>query len=99
MLSVLTPVVQNKQASPSNSSNYMPIAIASFRLKVMETILLQRIEKYVETAANQFGFKKTLSTDLSTLLLKETIRNYIGLGSNVFVCFMDASETCDRVNY
>ena len=42
ILSILTPVIKNKQASPSNSSNYRPIAIASICSKVFESILLLR---------------------------------------------------------
>ena len=36
---------------------------------------------------------------MSNLILKETIRYYRSHISNVFACFMDASEAFDRVNH
>ena len=33
------------------------------------------------------------------MVLKETIRHYTSLGSNVVSCFIDASKAFDRVNH
>ena len=53
ILSILIPVIKrNKEASPPNSPNYRPITIALTCSKVLESILLQRLQKYLNTTDN-----------------------------------------------
>ena len=59
--------------------------------------MLDRIEMYMNTNPNQFGFKRKHGTDQCIYVLKEIIDLYRRL--NVFVCFMDASTAFDRVNH
>ena len=47
------------------------------------------------TTYNQFGFKDQHSTDLRIFVLKERIRYYISHGSNMYVCFLDATSAFD----
>ena len=35
---------------------------------------------------------------MCTLIIKEIIAHYIARGSEVFSCFIDASETFDKIN-
>ena len=97
--STITPVVKNKNGDITSASNYRPITIASTMSKIIENLILQSIEPLIKTTSNQFGFKKKHSTDLCNLILKETIRNYNRLGSNIYACFIDASKAFDRVNH
>lgn len=58
MLSVvLVPVIKDKVGKLNSSDNYRPIALASVMDKVLEIILLSRLERYVLSNDNQFGFK------------------------------------------
>ena len=57
LVSVIVPVVKNKNSSLSNKNNYRPVALSSAILKVFEKLLLSRIEAYIKTSENQFGFK------------------------------------------
>ena len=65
----------------SSKDNYRPIAIASVLSKVLEFIILERIEMFVYTHENQFGFKKQHGTDTCVYVMKEIINRYQRLGS------------------
>ena len=59
MLSVvLVPVIKDKAGKISSKDNYRPIALASVISKLVEVIMLDRIEMYMNTNPNQFGFKR-----------------------------------------
>ena len=62
--SVIIPLEKNKFGDLSDKNNYRPIAISSIISKVFENIILHRIEDYLWTTDNQFGFKAHHSTDL-----------------------------------
>ena len=79
--------------------NYRPIALASILSKVLEKILLHRLELYVSIADNQFGFKRKHGTDMCIYALKDIISNYRNHNSTMFLCFIDASRAFDRLNH
>ena len=64
--SVVVPLVKNKNGDLSGKNNYMyrPIALSSTISKVFENVILHRLEEYLWTTDNQFGFKSGHSTDL-----------------------------------
>ena len=74
-------------------------ALASVISKLVEMIMLDRIEMYMITNPNQFGFKRKHGTDQCIYVLKEIIDLYRKLNGSVFVCFLDASKAFDRVNH
>lgn len=96
---LLVPVIKDKAAKLNDLQNYRPIALASILSKVLERILLTRLEMYVHTHDNQFGFKKKHGTDLCIYALKEIVAKYQSLHSSIFLCFIDASKAFDRVNH
>ena len=74
MLSVLlVPVIKDKAGKINGIDNYRPIALASILSKVLEKILLDRLERYITTADNQFGFKRKHGTDMCIFALKDII--------------------------
>nr|XP_006823972.1 PREDICTED: uncharacterized protein LOC100368541 [Saccoglossus kowalevskii] len=91
--------LKNKNGDVTSKNNYHPIAITTVISKLVEHLLLERCELYLMTTSNQFGFKKNHSPVLCVFDLKELIRHYNSLGSNVFVCFLDASKAFDKVNH
>ncbi len=100
MLSVLiVPVIKDKAGNINSKDNYQPIALASIISKIIETIMLIRMETYLLTHANQFGFKKTHGTDQCIFALKELVSRYKSKGSCIYTCFLDASKAFDRVNH
>lgn len=100
MLSVLlVPVVKDKTGKISSIDNYRPIALASVVSKVLEIILLERVQRHVVTTDEQFGFKRKHGTDMCIYALKEAVSKYRGQNSTMFLCFLDASKAFDRINH
>ena len=98
MLSVIiSPVIKDKAGNINAKDNYRPIALASIISKVVEIIMLNRMESYLITQHNQFGFKKKHGTDQCIFALKELVNMYKAKGSGVYTCFLDASKAFDRV--
>ena len=57
MLSVvLVPVVKDKTGKISSLENYRPNALASVLSKVLKQIILDRLQQYIISTDNQFGF-------------------------------------------
>ena len=75
------------KAGKISSKGYRPVALASVISKLVEVIMLDRIEMYMNTNPNQFGFKRKHGTDQCIYVLNEIIDSY-----SVFVCFLDASK-------
>ena len=61
--SVIVPLVKNKSGDLTDKNNYRPIALSSIASKVFEHIIILRLEEYLWTNDNQFGFKSGHSTD------------------------------------
>ena len=96
---VICPTITDKNGNLSDVTNYRPIALATVYSKILEHILLNRLEEYLCTSHNQFGFKRGHSTFMPILLLKELLQFYRDHGNNMYVCFLDASKASDRVDY
>ena len=78
---VLVPIVKDKTGQISSKDNYRPIALASVMSKLIERIILERIETCLLTSSNQFGFKSNHGTDLCISVLKEIVDIYTKLNS------------------
>ena len=89
------------QRTQDHTSNYRPIALASIMSKLLEKMILNRISDNFVTNPNQFGFKPKHNTEMCIFALKEAILKYRALNSNVYSCFLDASNSkaFDRVNH
>ena len=96
---VVRPVLKCNLKSPTDSGNYRPIAVANSASKLFEELLLLKLEMYLHTSDNQFGFKPKHSTDMCILALKDTIEYYRTLGTPVFTCFLDIKSAYDRVSH
>ena len=100
MLSVvIIPLIKDKAGAITAKENYRPIALASVLSKIIELIILDRIETCLLTSPNQFGFKRSHWTDQCIFAFKELIDYYTSRNSRVSVCFLDASKAFDRINH
>jgi len=97
--SIIIPLVKNKSGDLSDKNNYRPIALSSIISKVFEHIILQRLEAYLWTNDNQFGFKTSHSTDLCVYALCEFIEYFKSRSTSVFISFLDASKAFDKINH
>merc|ERR1712002_141616 len=100
MLSVvITPLIKDKPGSITAKENYRPIALASVLSKIIELVILDRIETCLLTSPNQSGFKRSHGTHQCIFSFKELIYYYTSRNSRVSVCFLDASKAFDRINH
>jgi len=94
------PLLKNKTGYITDASNYRAIAISNAESKLLENIVLQRIQSSQDDVhCYQLGFKKGHSTGLCTYMLKQTVEYYTMGGSHVFLCFVNFSKAFDKVNY
>jgi len=85
--------------NPTDSGNYRGIALGSLLGKVFDLLLLDRYSDRLVTSQLQFGFKARRSTNMCTMVLKETISYYITHKSSVYCTILDATKAFDRVKY
>ena len=81
------------------SETNRPIALSSITSKVFEHIILLRLEEYLWTTDNQFGFKSGHSTDLCIYALSELIEYFKSRSTSVYVAFLDASKAFDKISH
>lgn len=95
----ISPIVKSSTGDLESSSNYRPIAIASAISKLIEKLILNRIDPLIESTLteNQFGYRPGLGTDLAVFSLQQTVEYYRSHNSPVVLCFLDASKAFDRV--
>jgi len=96
---ILEPVIKDKAGKINSVDNYRPVALASILSKVLERIILNRLEHFVLTSDNQFGFKPKHGTDMCIFALKEIFDLYNRHNSTIFLCFIDTSKAFDGVNH
>ena len=60
--SVIVPIIKHKNKRISDKDNYRHICISNVFTKVAEKVLYSRMEDYLQSTNNQFGFKQTHGT-------------------------------------
>ena len=66
---------------------------------MFDLIILNRYFDDLTSCDLQFGSKENRSTDVCTMVLRESVSYYVNNGSSVFCTFLDASKAFDRVAY
>ncbi len=69
----------------TDNDNYMPNCLSNVFTKVIENVLLCRMQGWLLTTSNQFGLKHKHGTDMCVCTLKELIRYYIKHGWRMYV--------------
>lgn len=91
-----------KQGKPRTSPEaYRPISLLSSTGKVLERIILTRIQEFTEEfdilPQEQFGFRKQHSTTHQTVRLTEEITGSLNKGFVTAAVMLDVSQAFDRV--
>ena len=73
--------------------------MSSIASKIFEHIIILRLEEYLWTNDNQFGFKSGHSTDLCIYALSEFIEYFKSRSTSVYVAFLDASKAFDKISH
>ena len=79
--------------------DFMPEHWSNFQMKLLPLFILSRIETFLHTTHNQFGFKAPHSADMYVFLLKQCVSSYISKGIPIFSVFLDASNAFDKVSH
>ena len=79
------------------SHGYLPSTL--IKTTIVPIVKNKKCSDYLTTCDNQFGFKASHGTDMCIHTLKEFIDYYKCRGTTVYVTFLDASKTFDRLNY
>ena len=81
---------QTKSGDSIDVNNYRPIALVTIASNIFEMILLDVMEPFIVTCANQFGFKKKHSTEHCIYALKN-----VTLTTNLAACVCQCAK-CDQ---
>jgi hypothetical protein len=90
-----------KKGVKSDPNNYRPIAICSILAKIMESIINQKLSRYLETNRlindRQYGFRPNRSTGDLLTLVSHKLNSTLHLSGEACVVALDISKAFDRV--
>ena len=99
----IVPVYKGGGKDPLQPDSYRGITLSSVIAKVLETLLLNRLETILEEAniphSNQSAYCKKVSCADAIFATQETIARYMGNGSRVFMCLYDLQKAFDSIEY
>jgi len=95
-ISTIIPIPKGKNANLTDSDNYRGITISSVLGKVFDLVVLDKYSDHLVTSYLQFGFKARRSTNMCSMVLKETIAYYVNNRGTAYCTMLDAF---DRVEY
>lgn len=92
-----------KKGDKTDPSNYRPISMLTSFSKVLEKALYNRLSEYLNNNnilnAQQFGFRRRLSTDDAIFKLTHEILNALNSKAMVGSIFFDLAKAFDSVNH
>ena len=91
-----------KDGTHNDPNNYRGICISSALLKIICTLLDNRIQEFCTKkdiiSKNQIGFKRNHRTSDHLLTLKAIVKKYVSIGKKkLFACFVDLKKAFDSV--
>ena len=85
----IIPHLKNKLLDFTSSNNYKPLTISTLISKVIEKVLLNRMEPYIKVSDNQFGYQIGCGTDVCVYSVKEVLNMYNKRKTPTFAAFID----------
>lgn len=97
---IVLPILKPNK-DPFEVSSYRPIALSSVLIKIIEHLIKNRLEWYLESnnilASSQYGFRKGKSTLDNLSLLTTDIRIAFTLNKSLLSVFLDLTSAYDSV--
>ena len=99
--SVIIPIHKNN--NKNNIENYRPISIIPQFSKIIEKIIIKRINNFIEKnniiSSNQYGFKKKSNTLHTIYALINNITNSIDKHDKIAAVFVDIKKAFDTIDH
>lgn len=96
---VVVPVYKGAGKDPFSVDSYGGITLSSVLTKVLEFLLLERLELIVSEKGlphvNQSAYRKRISCADAIFATQESIVRYVKEGSQVFMCLYDVQKAFD----
>ena len=98
-LAEIIPIFKKKDAL--DKQNYRPISLLSYMSKILERIIHNQINDYIEPYFSNLltGFRKNHNTQNSLLNMIEKWKEFLDKGKYVNVIIMDLSKAFDTINH
>lgn len=97
---VVIPILKTGK-NPSDASSYRPIVLSSVMLKILEHLVKNRLEWFVEhnslLSQSQYGFRKGKGTIDNISLFTTDIQTAFSNSESVIAAFLDISSAYDNV--
>ena len=90
--STIIPIPKGRGVNITDSANYRGITLSSIYGKLLDQIVLSKFADKLVTSDLQFGFKKQRSTNMCTMILKETLAYYSNADGVAFCTLLDATK-------
>ena len=90
-----------KKGDITNKENYRPISTLSNLSKVLERLMYDQIDSYMENKLSKLltGFRKNHSTQHALLRTIETWKTHLNKGDKIGAIFMDLSKAFDTIDH
>jgi len=98
-ISVVVPIVKNKNGNISLLANYRPISLSPVVVKLFEACLRYKFDMYLQSIDLQFGFKKYSGCHNAVFVVQQLVQYYNRRGSNLYIAALDASKAFDRTDH
>jgi hypothetical protein len=95
----IKPIVKDKKGDLEDSKNYRGIALISVWSKVIDSLILKKMQEKYSTRDCQFGFKKGVSTKMAVQVLTEMRNIFCQKGGSLFCGFVDVTKAFDSLEY
>jgi hypothetical protein len=99
LISTIVPIPKGHKVKSSDSANFCGIVTSSVYGKIFDHIIKERYQEKLTSCELQFGFKAKSSTNLCSMVLKDTIAYYTHYDSAVFCTIVDATKAFDTLQY
>ena len=96
---IIVPLVKNRNADISQSSNYRGISLCPVISKVFEYCISLKFEEFLFSHNLQFGFKQNSGCGSAVYVMQQVIEYFRKRGSTVYLATLDASKAFDCVNH
>lgn len=84
-------------------SNYRPISLLPTLSKIMEKLMLKRLQSYLTKinylSNSQYGFRKNCTTELALLHIVNNVMNNMEVKNITIGLFLDLSKAFDSINH